>query len=161
MFVGDHGLRGDAGSLFPQSFTKQGILAEHVPLLFYAPQLLQPKRIAAPASQMDIFPSVAYLANRTFTNTALGINLFDTTNKKSRYAFIADPDMRTIGVVSNDYYCVRNLNTNLVDFVSVVNNEPVPSNANTDSLKKIMLATTEAFYNTGKYLLLNNKKKVQ
>ncbi len=161
VFVGDHGLRGDAGSLFPQSFTKQGILAEHVPLLFYAPQLLQPKRIAAPASQMDIFPSVAYLANRTFTNTALGINLFDTTNKKSRYAFIADPDMRTIGVVSNDYYCVRNLNTNVVEFVSVVNNEVVPANAKTDSLKKIMLATTEAFYTTGKYLLFNNKKKVQ
>ncbi len=160
VFVGDHGLRGDAGALFPQSFTKQGILAEHVPLLFYAPKLLQPKRIAEPASQMDVFPSVAYLAKRTFTNTALGINLFDTTNKNRRYAFIADPDMRTIGVVSNDYYCVKNLNTNVIEFVSVVNNEPVPSNGKTDSLKKIMIATTEAFYNTGKYLLLNNKKKM-
>jgi phosphoglycerol transferase MdoB-like AlkP superfamily enzyme len=161
VFVGDHGLRGDAGTLFPQSFTKQGILAEHVPLLFYAPQLLQPKRVAEPASQMDIFPSVAFLAGRSFTNTALGTNLFDTTNKKSRYAFVADPDLRTIGVVSNDYYCVKNLNTNVVDFVSVINNDPVLVNAKTDSLKKIMEATTEAFYNTGKYLLLNNKKKVQ
>ena len=76
VFVGDHGLRGDAGTLFPQSFTAQGILAEHVPLLFYAPQLLQPKRITTPASQLDIFPSVAFLAGRTFTNTGLGINLF-------------------------------------------------------------------------------------
>ena len=161
VFVGDHGLRGDAGTLFPQSFTKQGILAEHVPLLFYAPKLLQPKRIAEPASQMDIFPSVAYLAGRTFTNTALGINLFDSSIKKTRVAFIADPDLRTIGVVSNDYYCVKNLNTNVVDFVSVINNDPIIVNAKTDSVKKLMMATTDAFYNTAKYLLLNNKKKIK
>jgi phosphoglycerol transferase MdoB-like AlkP superfamily enzyme len=34
VFVGDHGLRGDAGDMFPKAFSKQGILAEHVPLLF-------------------------------------------------------------------------------------------------------------------------------
>ena len=161
VFVGDHGLRGDAGTLFPQSFTTQGILAEHVPLLFYAPQLLQPKRITTPASQLDIFPSVAFLAGRTFTNTGLGTNLFEPSSAMGRYAFIADPDMRTIGVVSNEYYYGKNLKTNEVNFVSVTNNNPVIKNVQTDSIMKIMAAATDAFYHTAKFMLLNNKKKIQ
>ena len=161
VFVGDHGLRGDAGTLFPQSFTTQGILAEHVPLLFYAPRLLQPKRITTPASQLDIFPSVAFLAGRTFTNTGLGINLFEPSGTMGRYAFIADPDMRTIGVVSSEYYYGKNLKTNEVNFVSVTNNNPVIKNVQTDSIMKIMAAATDAFYHTAKFMLLNNKKKMQ
>ncbi len=159
VFVGDHGLRGNAGNLFPQSFSKQGILAEHVPLLFYAPALLPAATISEPASQLDILPSVTYLIGQTATNTALGNNLFDTTNKKARYAFIADPDTRTIGVVSNSFFYCRNLNTNAIDFVSVLHNNPIPVNNNTDSIKKEMATATEAFYNTSKYLLLHNKKK--
>ena len=161
VFVGDHGLRGDAGALFPQSFTTQGILAEHVPLLFYAPQLLQPNRITTPASQLDIFPSVGFLAGRAFTNTGLGTNLFEPSSAMGRYAFIADPDMRTIGVVSNEYYYGKNLKTNEVNFVSVTNNNPVIKNVQTDSIMKIMAAATDAFYHTSKFMLLNNKKKIQ
>jgi phosphoglycerol transferase MdoB-like AlkP superfamily enzyme len=159
VFVGDHGLRGDAGTMFPQSFTKQGILAEHVPLLFYAPALLQPKRIKEPASQLDIFPSVAFLAKQRFTNSTLGNNLFDSNSIKNRYAFIADPDKRTIGLVGKEYYWVRNLKTNEIEFVSVTNNEPIIKNFTSDSIKNEMATTTEAFYNIAKYLLLNNKKK--
>ena len=159
VFVGDHGLRGDAGDQFPKSFTQQGILSEHVPLLFYAPAILKPQRIMQPASQADIFPSVARLANRCFTNTSLGNDLFDSSAGKTRYAFIADPDTRTIGVVGDTYYYARNLNTNAVDFVSVINNDPVTVNAGTDSIKKKMSAATEAFYNMSKWLLLNNKKR--
>jgi phosphoglycerol transferase MdoB-like AlkP superfamily enzyme len=159
VFVGDHGLRGNAANMFPQSFTKQGILAEHVPLLFYAPQLLKPLRVKEPASQSDIFPSVAFLAKQSHTNTTLGNNLFDTSANKNRFAFIADPDMRTIGLVSNEFHFAKNLNTGNEDFVSVINNDGVANNKRNDSIKNVMKNTTNAFYNTAKYLLLNNKKK--
>ncbi|NOU38726.1 MAG: LTA synthase family protein [Ferruginibacter sp.] len=159
VFVGDHGLRGNAGKMFPKSFTEQGILAEHVPLLFYAPNLLKSVRIKEPASQLDIFPSVAYLAKQSFTNTTLGNNLFDTAKTNNRFAFIADPDMRTIGLVSNEFYFVKNLNTGKENFVSVVNNDPIISTKKTDSIKNNMKDISEAFYNTAKYMLLNNNKK--
>jgi phosphoglycerol transferase MdoB-like AlkP superfamily enzyme len=159
VFVGDHGLRGNAGNMFPQSFTKQGILAEHVPLLFYAPKLLKPMRVKEPASQLDIFPSVAFLAKQSITNTTLGNNLFDTATNKNRFAFIADPDIRTIGVVSKEYYFSKNLNTGLIDFVSVINNDKIIETKKSDSIKNEMSITTNAFYNMAKYLLLNNKKK--
>ncbi len=154
VFVGDHGLKGDAGNLFPQSFTKQGILAQHVPLLFYAPALLAPKKIMNVASQLDILPSVATLARQSYTNTTMGRNLFDTVNASSKYAFMIDPDKLAIGEVNNQYYYARNLRTNKVDFVSVVNND-VPVN---DSAKTQMQKITEAWYQTARYMLLNNKK---
>lgn len=154
VFVGDHGLRGDAGSMFPQSFTRQGILAEHVPLLFLGAGL-PPQRIINVCSQLDILPSVAALAKQPYRNTAFGRNLFDSTNKKEHYAFIADPDLRTIGLVSDNYYYAKSLNTGKIDFVSVTNND-TPSN---DSAKAKMAGLTNAWYQTAKYLLLNNRKE--
>ncbi len=159
VFVGDHGLRGDAGNMFPQSFTKQGILAEHVPLLFYAPKILQPKRVLNVCSQLDILPSVATIARQSYSNTTLGRNLFDSTPGPERFAFIADPDTRTIGLAGNTYYYSRNLNTGKKEFVSLLNNDPVPHNAGTGSIKNYMSDLSEAWYETAKYLLLNNKKK--
>lgn len=159
IFVGDHGLRGPSGPLFPQSFTKQGLAAEHVPLLFYAPGRLQPKRISNVCSQLDILPSAAFLARQSYTNTTFGRNLFDSTDKEERFAFIADPDTRFIGLVSNQYYYGRNLSTGAREFVSVLNNIPVITNPQTDSIKNYMSALTEAWFETARYLLLNNKKK--
>jgi arylsulfatase A-like enzyme len=43
VFIGDHGIRGDAGTMLPNVFTSQGLTNMHVPLLFYAPKILTPK----------------------------------------------------------------------------------------------------------------------
>ena len=138
IFVGDHGLRGDAGDLFPKSFTKQGILAEHVPLLFYSPNLLHPKKVRKVCSQLDVLPSVAALARQSHRNTTLGRNLFDTTKREQKFAFIADPDLSNIALVSDQYYFSKGINGNTVNFVSVINNESVAINKQTDSIKTKM-----------------------
>lgn len=161
VFVGDHGLHGDAGDLFPQAFTKQGILNEHVPLLFYSPALLHPKRVSHVASQLDILPSLASVTRQAYSNNTFGRNLFDSTNPRQKFAFIADPDLSTIGLVTDQYYYRRNLKTNEKDFVSVTGNDPVPQNNATDSIKHYLAELTEAWYETAKYLLLNNKKKTR
>ncbi len=158
VFVGDHGLRGDAGDMFPSSFTRQGILSQHVPLLFYSPALLPPARIREVSSQLDILPSVAVLARQSYTNSTLGINLFDSSRQQPRYAFIADPDLNTIGVVGDKYYYRQNQKTLKEEFVPVTNNEPVATNLVTDSLRNYMRLLTVSWYQTSKYLLLHNKK---
>ncbi len=159
VFVGDHGLRGDAGKMFPQSFTKQGILAEHVPLLFYAPKLLTPHRVTNVCSQLDILPTLASFSGIQYTNSSFGRNLFDSNDHKERFAFINDPDLSTIGLVSNKYYYRKNLVTQKVEFVSVIDDIPVAENTQTDSVKTEMNKLTNAFHETAKYLLLNNKKR--
>ncbi len=159
VFVGDHGLRGDAGNLFPQSFTKQGILAEHVPLLFYSPNLLQPKKVKQVCSQLDVLPSVAALTRQSHRNTTLGRNLFDTAQRQHKFAFIADPELSNIALVSDEYYFSKSFNGKASNFVSVVNNEPIAVNKQTDSIKKRMDELVNAWYETAKYMILNNKKK--
>ena len=84
VFVGDHGIRGDAGSMFPKAWSVDGLTTQHVPLLFYSPFLLTPQRIDKTCSQLDLLPSVTALAHIPFINTTLGKNLFDTMLKKIR-----------------------------------------------------------------------------
>ena len=168
VFVGDHGIRYN-GTLeyFPKSWTEQGLTCEHVPLLFYAPKFLQPKRISDVCSQLDILPSVASLARIPYRNNSFGKNLFGydpmfppgTDTATGKYAFVIDHDVKTIGLVSNAYYYLKNLKTGKEELVSMTGNDPVPVNAETDSIRNHLHQLTDAYYETAKYLLLNNKKK--
>lgn len=167
VFVGDHGIRyNGALEYFPKAWTEQGLTCEHVPLLFYAPTLFAPKRIHEVCSQVDILPSIASLAKIPYTNNTLGRNLFDTSkmNQSSKsptlekFAFVIDHDVKTIGLVSNNYYYLKNTKTKKEDFVSITTNQPVIETQQTDSVKKFMSNLTDAYYQTSLYLLLNNKK---
>ena len=162
VFVGDHGIR-YTGTLdhFPKSWTEQGLSCEHVPLLFYSPKLLQPKRVHEVCSQVDILPSVASMLKIPYRNNTFGRNLFDTVATSGKYAFVIDHDIKSIGLVSDQYYYLKNLKSGEEDFVSMTGNEPVPANPQTDSIKKTLSRFTDAYYETAKYLLLNNKKKTQ
>ena len=168
VFIGDHGIRGNAGEMFPKSFTEQGLTCEHVPLLFYAPKLIKPKRIHEVCSQVDILPTVAALVKTPYRNTTFGRNLFDTlvpsaqfksVFRGEKFAFIIDHDKKTIGLISNQYYFLKNFKSGNQDFVSVTNNNPVEKNTQTDSIKNYLSKLTDAYYETAKYLLLNNKKR--
>jgi hypothetical protein len=122
---------------------------------------LQPKTILNVCSQLDVLPSAAYIAKQNHTNTTLGKNLFNGSDSSERMAFIADPNTFNVGIVSNQYYWGRNINTKEKFFVSVLNNSPVAKDATTDSIAARMENFTQAWYETSKYLLLNNKKRGQ
>lgn len=107
VFVGDHGIKGNATAMYPLSWTEQGLSAEHVPLLFYAPALLQPKLVTSVCSQIDIMPSVAGLLNIPYHNNSMGRNLFDTGVAAKEYAFIINHDTRDIGLVSDSFYFLK------------------------------------------------------
>ncbi len=85
VFVGDHGIRGDAGDMFPKAWEIDGLTTQHVPLLFYSPALLSPQRIDKTCSQLDLLPSVSALAKVSFINTTLGKNLFDTVKTNTPF----------------------------------------------------------------------------
>lgn len=163
VFVGDHGIRYN-GKLdhFPKSWTEQGLTCEHVPLLFYAPGLIKPQRIHAVSSQVDILPTLAALAKTPYTNNTMGRNLLDTLSaasmNKEHFAFVIDHDVSSIGLVGNKYYYLKNMKSGKEDLVSVTGNDAVPVNAETDSIKNHLQRLTRAYYETAKYLLLNNKK---
>ncbi len=155
VFVGDHGIRGDAGDMLPKVFTSQGLTNMHVPLLFYAPGILQPATYATPASQLDVLPSIAHLCNIGYVNTTLGRNLFQTNQQKNNHTFIFDEMAKQIGVLNDDlFYNYQVKNNKFNNLLSMVNNNAVQN----DSAKKQMHFITDAFYETARYMLLTNKK---
>ena len=155
VFVGDHGIKGDAGTMLPKSFTEQGLTNMHVPFLFYAPSILQPKEYAMPVSQVDVMPSIASLCNISYTNTTMGKNVFTTVKQNKNTIFLYDDFNQQIGVLNNEYYYGYQLkNPNKPIFESVVNNEIVKN----DTVQKQMDILTKTMYETSKYMLIHNQK---
>jgi len=168
VFVGDHGVSGNARALYPPAWTDQRLTDEHVPLLFYAPYLLQPQRRAETVSQIDVLPTIAGMISQPYLNTTLGRDLLDTA-KKNDLAFIINGQGK-IGLVNNEYYFTMNIdfpsadsrNSSVVEFpdpqLYPVKNEAIlPSPADTEEIKKKMMELTNAYYETAKWMLLNNK----
>lgn len=168
VFVGDHGIRYNGNlDYFPKAWVQQGLTCEHVPLLFYAPKLLKPVRKHQVCSQLDILPSIASLAKIPYQNNAFGSDLFDTTYlasqikswTKPHYAFVIDHDVHSIGLVGDFFYYLKNLKSGKVDFVPIDDKYPIPQSPAKDSFELELSQMTDAYYETAKYLLLNNKKQ--
>lgn len=162
VFVGDHGIGGNAGARLPRAWTEQALTSYHVPLLFYAPGRLAPRRIASVSSMVDILPTVAGIAGIGYRNRGLGRDLLrqeEIDGGRSNAAFIIDHNNKTIGVVRGRHYGYRQIQGGRHDLVwadpaQPVPPEPVPAPA-ADAAHHD-LAT--AFHEAARYLLLNNRK---
>ncbi len=160
LFIGDHGIPGDAGTMFPKSWTNQKLTLEHVPMLIYGPKLLAPRHVSALCSQVDVLPTLAGLCNINYQNTTLGRDVLDTVNYHSNiaFSFIYSPDDEYIGVIKGDYFYRRQIKGSKEEMVSVFNNDSVPPGTRNGPVKKQMQQLTDGVYETAKYMLLNNKK---
>ncbi len=160
VFLGDHGIGGDAGELFPPAWTRNHLTRYHVPLLFYAPGRLQPRRIHSVASMVDVLPTLAGLAGIPYRYSGFGRDLLareEIDRGASNTAFIIDHNDRTLGVVRMPYYGVRHLSGGQhdmvwADFAAPAGDAPAPATA------AEYQAWADAFYETARYLLLNNPK---
>jgi len=159
LFIGDHGIPGEVGNMFPKAWTLQRLSAEHVPLLIYAPKLIPARRISDFCSQLDVLPTLAGLAHIGYRNTTLGRDLLDSAAYAGKaFSFVYDPDEGYIGILKGNAFYRKQVGSSKEEMVSVVDNLPVPDNpAGTGSGKEMSLLA-EGVYETSKYLILNNKK---
>lgn len=159
VFVGDHGIRGDANTMYPNAWTEE-LTSEHVPLLFYSPGHIQPQLIHHIASQVDLLPTAAGLAKINYTNTTLGHDLLSPywmENSDKYGALIYDYVSKSIGVVKDSVYYSFGIHGDLPEkAVSIENNQPV----NLDASKKAYYHNlTNSLYTTSTYMLTHNKVK--
>ena len=157
VFIGDHGIPGDATAMFPKAWTDQRLAVEHVPLLFYAPGIITPNRSTNICSQVDVLPTIAGVMNIPYINTTLGRDLSDTT-LTDHMAFIFDPDYSQTGVVREGFFYRRQLKTNKEEIVSATDNGNPQSNPEISKIMNENSIIADALYQASKYLLLNNKK---
>jgi len=156
VFVGDHGVSGNAANIYPKAWTEQRLTEEHVPLLFYGPKLLVPQKRNEVVSQIDILPTVASLSGQTYTNTTLGRNILDTTIKE-HYAFIISHDEGRIGIVTDNFVFTKNLNFKQEE-VHPLADDVYYTPWQIDSIRIKMTTFSSAFYETARWMLVHNKK---
>lgn len=154
VFVGDHGLAGNAESMYPKVWTEQRLTDEHVPLLFYAPYLLSTQRRSEVVSQIDVLPTIAGMLHHNYVNTTLGRDLLNP-DKKNDYAFITNTS-DGIGMITDDFYFTRNINSGEEELKSIKQGV-FHTDSEKDSAQKKLSAFTSAFYETAKYMIMNNK----
>jgi phosphoglycerol transferase MdoB-like AlkP superfamily enzyme len=155
VFIGDHGIPGNANALFPPAWTEKRLTSEHVPLLFYAPGLLKPTKISTTTSQIDVLPLTAGLCKIPYWNTTLGRDVLDPSFTDKSYAFIFDPDNRMVGTVNDSFYYRQSFVSSNSEIAPV---RDIADSASASTREKLH-QLTEAMFETAKYLLLNNKKK--
>jgi len=154
VFVGDHGLPGDPGELYPKAWSEQRLAVYHVPLLFYSPAKLSAKRIDRICSQIDVLPTIAGLCRIPYTNSTLGRDLL-APNAGPGLAFIFDADFIQVGILKDSVYFRKQLKTGKEELVSIRNNS-VP---NPEPISSELRKLSEAFYESSRWLLLHNKKR--
>ncbi|MCE3281889.1 MAG: hypothetical protein K0Q66_626 [Chitinophagaceae bacterium] len=158
VFVGDHGIAGNARAVYPDVWTDQRLSDEHVPLLFYAPALLTPQLRTEVASQIDVLPTVAGIANQHYENTTLGRDLLDPS-KKTNAAFIIYHDEEQVGWVTDSFYYIKNLRFPEEMLFPLNSNLSPWSKEEEARLKARSSEMVSAFYETAKWMLVNNKKR--
>ena len=158
VFIGDHGVEGESSAVYPPAWNAQRLSDEHVPLLFYAPALLKPAAYNYTVSQIDVLPTLAGMVHQPYTNSTLGR---DVINQQDIFhaAFIIHHDEGNIGVVTDDYYFVKNINITHEELVPLRNEVPALSNQQADSVKKKLSELTSAIFETSRWMLLNNKNR--
>lgn len=156
VFVGDHGVEGNATAMYPKAWTEQRLTEEHVPLLFYSPALLTPQKRTEVVSQIDVLPTIAGMLLQPYSNSTLGRNLLDTA-KKENLAFIIYHAPGWVGVINDEYFYRKNIRMQKEELLPVQYNLPVLAGKQEDSVKKKMSQLTSAIYETSRWMLLNNK----
>lgn len=158
VFVGDHGIAGNAGRLFPVSWTVQGLSANHVPLLFYAPGKVPAMRMHDLASQVDVLPTIAGIANIPYHNNTLGRDLLVNhaiDSGKNNRAFILDYNNKRMGILHQEFYYTAPMQGGkaVLSWADPLYPESRPAPSEAD-----YAWWSQAYYETARYLLLHNKK---
>lgn len=159
LFIGDHGIRGNAGPLAPPVFTEKGLTCEHIPLLIYSP-LLQKQRYDFVCSQIDVLPTLAGLAGIPYNNTTLGRDLLQVSKDSTaqKFAFIIDHDTKSYGVIWNGFYYSKDIKGKRESFSPMVaGSTPGSATGNEEQYRRLAAALLE----TSRYLIYNNKKQAK
>ena len=154
VFVGDHGVAGDARSVYPALWTEQRLTDQHVPLLFYAPQLLAPARRSEVVSQIDVLPTLLGMLNQPTEHYTLGRDLL-APDKKNDFAFLTNTTDR-IGMVTNDQFFSRNVNSGEEILLPLNATTARQTMAQQDSIRQKLSLITQAYADLARFLLFHN-----
>ncbi|WP_324172952.1 LTA synthase family protein [Sulfurimonas sp.] len=162
IFWGDHGIHGRTGehTFVGESNSNLGLGSHRVPFVIYSPLIKEPKVYDTVLSEIDALPTIASMANISYTATTLGRDVFDEEFDNSRYAFtIQHSSNPTIGLVGEKYYFRTKADGTNEALFDIYSDSPLEdhSDQNEELLQK-MKDLTFGIYETAKYIPYFNKQ---
>jgi phosphoglycerol transferase MdoB-like AlkP superfamily enzyme len=155
VFIGDHGVAGDARAVYPALWTEQRLTDQHVPLLFYAPSFISPQRRSEVVSQIDVLPTLLGRLNQSFEQSTMGRDLL-SPNKKNHFAFLTNTADR-IGMITDDHYFSRQINSGEEVLLPLNGKKARMTMERQDSIRAELSKITQAYADVARFLLFHNK----
>lgn len=154
--LGDHGIR-DSKQNMNASYEAAQLGPWHVPLIIHWPGRVAPAVDPAPASHVDVFPTMASLAGLGYTNWTLGRDLLDGRFADSRAAFISGNNETPIRLV-RDGYCYLDNRAGREALYKLDDPSGVDYREREPERFAQMRELARGMQTTAKYMLYNNKK---
>jgi phosphoglycerol transferase MdoB-like AlkP superfamily enzyme len=155
VFVGDHGVAGNATFIYQKEWTDNRLTEMHVPLLFYAPGHIAGQVRNEVVSQVDVLPTIAGIVGQKHENSTLGRDVVNKHNNHS--AFFIRHDEGEIGLITDDFYFTKNILFEK-EKLQLLNKRAVYSQQQLDSAQKRLSLVTSGYLETARWMLMNNKQ---
>lgn len=163
IFWGDHGIDGRTGqhTYVGESSSYLSLGSHRVPFVIYSPLIKEPKVFDKVISEVDAFPTIASMANISYTATTLGRDAFDDSYDSSRYAFTIQHSVNPmIGLVGEKYYFKTRADGTGSGLYDIKSDTPLKDHsAQNKELVKKMKDLTYGIYETAKYIPYFNKRE--
>jgi phosphoglycerol transferase MdoB-like AlkP superfamily enzyme len=153
VFVGDHGVAGNATLMYPPEWTDERITEMHVPMLYYAPGHLAPQKRTEVVSQIDVLATIAGMVGQRHINSTFGRDLL--AGKGNHGAFFIRHDEGEIGLITDDFYFTKNILFEK-EKLQLLNKKAVYTKAQTDSVQKALSKVASGYLETARWMLMHN-----
>lgn len=152
---GDHGIKDDNSNM-DASYNASDLGPWHVPMILHYAKLA-PRQIDFPASQVDVFPTAAALAQLPYTDWTMGRDILDPRFDASRAVYVGGNKSTDIRLV-RDGYCYFDNRHGVAALYKLGENPAKDYSAEEPERFKAMQDLAYAIDWTARYMLYNNKK---
>jgi len=163
VFWGDHGISSNAGEHVSkgESSSRLDLGALRVPFIIYSPLIKEPKVYDKVVSEVDALPTIASLANISYTATTLGRDMFDKRFDNQRFAFsITHSSNPLIGLIGEKYYYRTRADGTNAALYDIYSDRPLKDHSKENpTVVKKMRDLTYGIYETSKYIPHFNKRE--
>ena len=94
IFIADHGQN------FDQTYD-MSLSYNHTPMIYYAPNIIEPQRFEKPGLQIDLFPTLMGFLQLPYVNNTLGVDL---RNEGRKYAYFCTDNK--VGCLNDEFFLV-------------------------------------------------------
>lgn len=145
-------LLGDHGKIVGTQTYDMPLSLNHIPLIIYSPAFDDaPKTFTELGGQVDIFPTIMGLLNRSYENNTFGVDLFKT--KRTSIFFSSD---NALGCINPEYFYSYNFKAKMEGLYRYNDNDPNNLISQFRQEADSMRTYSAAMFQTASYMFQNN-----